>query len=254
MMFGCRWYLECAAVPWGVVVVPDPGDWDMVVFDVDGTMLDVDGFHDELVHLARRVDREVMTVSLASGRTLPNVTPIMQAIGASGFIVAENGGMVWDSAEGHEILSLSDGSRAKAAAEWLATKIEGLDPRGIESNRWRETEWCLKETDQHELMSQLISDSEWSDLEVVPTGFAVHIVKPGIDKANGLRIALERRGVDPSRVIACGDAQNDIPMFNLVGFSVAVNDEYPGVVEAADCLTDSRGKEGSVELLRALLG
>ena len=237
-----------------MVEVPDPGEWDMVVFDVDGTILDSEGFHEELVHLARRVDREVMTVSLASGRTLPNVTPIGQAIGASGCIVAENGGMVWDSAEGHEIVALSDGSRAKAAAEWLATKIEGLDPKGIESNRWRETEWCLKETGHHELMSELIAGSEWSDLEVVPTGFAVHIVKPGINKANGLRLALDRRGVDPARVIACGDAQNDISMFNLVGFSVAVNDEFPGVVDAADCLTESRGKEGSVELLKALLG
>ena len=60
--------------------------------------------------------------------------------------------------------------------------------------------------------------------------------------------------MDPARVIACGDAQNDISMFNLVGFSVAVNDEFPGVVDAADCLTESRGKEGSVELLKALLG
>ena len=81
----------------------------MIVFDVDGTLLDRDGFHDELVSLARRVDKEVMPVSLASGRTLPNVTPIMQAIGASGFIVAENGGMVWDSVDGYEIQSLSDG-------------------------------------------------------------------------------------------------------------------------------------------------
>ena len=236
-----------------MVVVPDPGNWDMVVFDVDGTLLDSEGFHDELVHLARRVDKEVMPVSLATGRTLPNVTPIMQAIGASGFIVAENGGMVWDSGEGHEIVALSDGARAKAAAEWLATKIEGLDPRGIESNRWRETEWCLKEIGQHELMKKLISESEWADLEVVPTGFAIHIVKPGINKANGLRLALERRGVDPSRVIACGDAQNDVSMFNLVGFSVAVNDEFPGVVDAADYLTESRGKEGSIELLKGLL-
>tara|TARA_Y100000588_G_scaffold389912_1_gene493910 strand:- start:54 stop:767 length:714 start_codon:yes stop_codon:yes gene_type:complete len=233
--------------------VPGPGEWDMVVFDVDGTLLDSEGFHDDLVKLARRVDKEVMPVSLATGRTLPNVTPIRQAIGASGFIVAENGGMVWDSDEGHEIVALSDGSRAKEAAEWLATKIESLDPRGIESNRWRETEWCLKETGHHELMNELIADSEWSDLEVVPTGFAVHIVKPGINKANGLRMALERRGVDPSRVIACGDAQNDISMFDLVGFSVAVNDEYPGVVEAADCLTEGRGKEGALELLKALL-
>lgn len=226
----------------------------MVVFDVDGTLLDRDGFHEELVTLARRVDRDVMPVSLASGRTLPNVTPIMQAIGCSGFIVAENGGMVWDSIEGHEIRSLADGSRAKDAAEWLATKIEGLDPRGIESNRWRETEWCLSETDSFDLMKTLIADSEWSDLEVVSTGFAVHIASPGLNKALGLSIALQQRGIDPKRVIACGDAPNDLPMFDLVGFSVAVSDIYQDVVSSADTITEQKGKSGSIELLKALLG
>ncbi|MED5274007.1 MAG: HAD hydrolase family protein [Candidatus Thermoplasmatota archaeon] len=237
-----------------MVEVPNLGDWDMVVFDVDGTLLDRDGFHEELVTLARRVDRDVMPVSLASGRTLPNVTPIMQAIGCSGFIVAENGGMVWDSIEGHEIRSLSDGSRAKDAAEWLATKIEGLDPRGIESNRWRETEWCLSETDSFDLMKTLIADSEWSDLEVVSTGFAVHIASPGLNKALGLSIALQQRGIDPKRVIACGDAPNDLPMFDLVGFSVAVSDIYQDVVSSADTITEQKGKSGSIELLKALLG
>ncbi len=237
-----------------MVNVPNLGEWDMVVFDVDGTLLDRDGFHDELVSLAKRVDREVMPVSLASGRTLPNVTPIMQALGTSGFIVAENGGMVWDSIQGHEIRSLSDGSRARDAAKWLATKIEGLDPSGIESNRWRETEWCLSETDSFEQMKSLIADSEWSDLEVVPTGFAVHIVSPGLNKSLGLSIALEQRGIDPKRVIACGDAPNDLPMFDLVGFSVAVSDLYPEVASSADTITDRRGKSGSIELLKALLG
>ena len=237
-----------------MVEVPNLRDWDMVVFDVDGTLLDREGFHEELVTLARRVDRDVMPVSLASGRTLPNVTPIMQAIGCSGFIVAENGGMVWDSIEGHEIRSLSDGSRAKDAAEWLATKIEGLDPRGIESNRWRETEWCLSETDSFDLMKTLIADSEWSDLEVVSTGFAVHIASPGLNKALGLSIALQQRGIDPKRVIACGDAPNDLPMFDLVGFSVAVSDIYQDVVSSADTITEQKGKSGSIELLKALLG
>ena len=237
-----------------MVDVPNLGEWDMVVFDVDGTLLDRDGFHDELVNLAKRVDRGVMPVSLASGRTLPNVTPIMQAIGTSGFIVAENGGMVWDSIQGHEIRALSDGSRARDAAEWLATKIEGLDPGGIESNRWRETEWCLSNTDSFEQMKRLISDSEWSDLEVVSTGFAVHIASPGLNKSLGLRIAMEQRGIDPKRVIACGDAPNDIPMFDLVGYSVAVSDQYPEVVASADTITENRGKSGSIELLKALLG
>ena len=102
-------------------------------------------------------------------------------------------------------------------------------------------------------MRDLIADSKWSDLEVVSTGFAVHIASPGLNKSNGLKVALEQRGVDPSRVIACGDAPNDLPMFDLVGLSVAVNDEFPEVSMSADLITESRGKDGSVELLRALL-
>ena len=38
-------------------------------------------------------------------------------------------------------------------------------------------------------------------------------------------------------------------MFDVVGLSVAVNDEFPEVSMSADLITESRGKDGSVELL-----
>ena len=236
-----------------MVELPEGRDWEMVVFDVDGTLMDVDGYHPDLIPLIREVEARGLTVSLASGRTLPNVTPIKQSLGVSGFIVAENGGMVWDSDQGHGIVALADGSRARAAAQWLATQIDGFDDAGIESNRWRETEWCLYEREDEELMCQLLAYTEWSDLIVVSTGFAIHITAPGVDKASGLRVAFEQRGIDPSRVLVCGDAPNDVSMFEMCGFSVAVNDAHDGVAEAADLLTESRGTEGSVELLRALI-
>jgi len=233
--------------------LPDNLEIDMVVFDVDGTLLDFNGFHAELIPLIRQVEERGVIVSLASGRALPNITPIRQALGVSGFIVAENGGVVWDSSEGHEIRVLADGSRPKQAAQWLATQIEGFDVKGIESNRWRETEWCMYETGQEHLMKQLLSDTEWSDLEVVSTGFAIHITCPGVDKESGLRVALQQRGVDSRRVLSCGDALNDIPMFEYCGYSVAVNNSLNEVVEAADCLTENHGISGTVELLKAML-
>jgi len=236
-----------------MVELPQGRTWDMVVFDVDGTLMDAGGFHPDLIPLIREVEARGLPISLASGRTLPNVTPIRQSLGASGFIVAENGGMVWDSGEGHEIITRADGSRARAAVQWLATQIDDFDAAGIESNRWRETEWCLFENGNEDLMRELLAGSEWSDLIVVPTGFAVHITAPGIDKAGGLRMAFEQRGVDPERVLVCGDAPNDISMFELCGFSVAVNDEREDVVDAADCLTAARGIEGSLEFLKAVI-
>ena len=235
-----------------MVELPEDCEWDMIVLDIDGTILDREGIIPEMIHLVRELERSGMTVSLASGRTLPNITPIHQSLGISGFIVGENGGMVWDSSRGHEIRVLADGSRPREAARWLGTQIEGLNPEGIESNRWRETEWCLIEIEDWEEVRDAIASSEWSDISVIPTGFAVHLTIPGHDKASGLRVAFDQRGIDPSRVIACGDAPNDIPMFDLVGFSVSVSRNYDEVVKAADLVTDAHGKEGSLELLKAL--
>ena len=228
-------------------------DWQMIVFDIDGTLLDINGFQAELIPLIRELENRGISVSLASGRTLSNVTPIQQSLAVSGFVIGENGGMVWDSGAGHPIRAMADGSRARAAADWLATRIEGLDAAGIESNRWRETEWCLKEVEDFERIRDELAGSEWADLEVVPTGFAVHITAHGLDKATGLAIAFEQRGIDPRNVLACGDAPNDVSMFEMCGSSVAVNDAYEGVADAADLLTDARGTEGSVELLKALI-
>ena len=108
---------------------PRDRKWEMVVFDIDGTLMDFEGFDPKMIPLIRRLEDIGLIVSLASGRTLPNITPIMQSLALSGFIVAENGGIVWDSIEGHEIRVLADGSRSEKAAKWLATKIDGFDEK-----------------------------------------------------------------------------------------------------------------------------
>ena len=90
-----------------MVELPEDCEWDMIVLDIDGTILDREGIIPEMIHLVRELERSGMTVSLASGRTLPNITPIHQSLGISGFIVGENGGMVWDSSRGHEIRVLA---------------------------------------------------------------------------------------------------------------------------------------------------
>ena len=225
----------------------------MIVFDIDGTLMDINGFDPEMIPLIRKIEDLGIIVSLASGRTLPNITPIMQSLALSGFIVAENGGIVWDSTEGHDIKVLADGARAKEAAEWLATKIEGFDARGIESNRWRETEWCLGPDEDYEMMCELLSKSKWNDLLVVKTGFAIHIISSKIDKSVGLKVALKQRGIDPANIMSCGDGPNDIPMFEISGWSVAIDDRFEEVVNSADYSTQNNGKSGAIEFLKDII-
>ena len=234
-------------------MLPDIENFDMIVFDVDGTLLDSNGYQPKLIPLIRKLEDSGIKISLASGRTLPNVTPIQQSLATSGFVIGENGGMVWDTKEGHPIRKLADGSRTKEAAYWISTKIPEIDPAGIESNRWRETEWCLTETKHFEKIKHVILNSGYSDLSIVSTGFAIHICTPGLDKSTGLKMAFDQRGIDPSRVIAVGDAANDIPMFKLCGFAVAVNDIDKQVVDSADHITKEKGTLGTIEFLKQLI-
>ena len=102
-------------------------------------------------------------------------------------------------------------------------------------------------------MCRLLRNSEWSDLLVVKTGFAIHIISSSIDKSVGLKLALEQRGIEPDNVIACGDGPNDIPMFDFVGWSVSIDNRFQEVVRASDYNTENNGKIGTIEFIEKLI-
>ena len=237
----------------GGIEVPNLTDIDMIVFDVDGTLMDRSGMPEGLIGLVKGIEKNGVSVSLASGRTLPNLTPIHQALGLTGFIVAENGGILWDGPRKRGIEPMANGKRCRDAIEWLAGKMVEIDPAGIESNRWRETEWCVSGPYDVDRMRALLANSEWSDLRVVGTGFAIHITERGVNKRSALEIQLSRRGIDPSRVLSCGDALNDVSMFNLTGYSVAVDGTIAEVFDAAGSVTQKKGPLGVIEMLELLL-
>ena len=69
-----------------------------------------------------------------------------------------------------------------------------MDPNGIATNRWRESEWCLFPDDTKDAISAAMARSEWSHLGVVRTGFAIHLMEPHLSKGEGLRVLFERMG------------------------------------------------------------
>ena len=66
------------------LLIPSIEDIDMIVFDVDGTLMDRDGMPPGMVGLMKETESRGVTISLASGRTLPNLTPIHQALDSPG--------------------------------------------------------------------------------------------------------------------------------------------------------------------------
>jgi N-acylneuraminate cytidylyltransferase len=73
------------------------------------------------------------------------------------------------------------------------------------------------------------------------------------DKARVLHDLLETRKIDPAQVVYVGNDINDLPCFDIVGWSVAVADAQPEVLRAADFVTTKTGGHGAVRELCDLI-
>jgi phosphoglycolate phosphatase len=52
--------------------------------------------------------------------------------------------------------------------------------------------------------------------------YAFHINEKGIDKATGLKRALNILDLQPANTVAIGDSETDIPLFEMCGHSIAL--------------------------------
>jgi N-acylneuraminate cytidylyltransferase len=69
------------------------------------------------------------------------------------------------------------------------------------------------------------------------------------DKGRALREVLEQKNVRAENVIYVGNDLNDLPCFEVAGWSVAVADAYPEVLGAADFVLSKPGGHGAVREL-----
>jgi hydroxymethylpyrimidine pyrophosphatase-like HAD family hydrolase len=111
---------------------------------------------------------------------------------------------------------------------------------------------------QDELLARAQRAVDPADAEVTHAGLGfIEVLPPGITKATGLQVALERYGVDLAAVLAFGDMPNDLPMIEAVraagGRAVAVANAHPHVRAAAPELTSGNDADGVARYLEAVL-
>jgi phosphoglycolate phosphatase len=192
-----------------------------IAVDINGTITDSDKeIHLGAIAALREIESLGIPIILTTGNVRAITYGLWRFIGASGPMVCENGGVIWHPKWDAPMVR-ADGARAREAALMLEEKLN-LDSQGITTNAWRESEWCLFPDENLNKINEVISTSVFSDLSIVKTGFAIHLMEPQLSKGQGLSIALDKMGINPSEVLAIGDAPNDISMFNLVGHSIAV--------------------------------
>ncbi|RJP50143.1 MAG: acylneuraminate cytidylyltransferase [Anaerolineaceae bacterium] len=73
------------------------------------------------------------------------------------------------------------------------------------------------------------------------------------DKGRVMREVLDRKNVKAENVVYVGNDLNDLPCFEMAGWSVAVADAYPELIRAADHVLRKNGGHGAIRELCELI-
>lgn len=189
-----------------------------VITDIDGTLTGPDrSLYAPAAALLRQVEHLGSPVILATGNVLPVALAIRRCLGLKGPIVAENGGLVYDSSDGRErVWKLAD--RAVAWAAFREARRAGLPVRRLFTDRWRETEVALEPTLPVATIARAVRRHP---VLVEGTGFAVHLMQRGAGKKPALDGVLARLGLGWEECLVAGDGDNDVAMLRAAGWGLS---------------------------------
>jgi len=210
--------------------------------DYDGTLARHGVVEEATVDALRRLRAAGWRLILITGRRLGELLGVFDHVGLFDRVVAENGGLLYCPATGEDRLLGSPPPRAF---------VDALRRRGVERlsvGRVVVATWRPFETQVFYAIRDLGID--W---RVIFNKDAVMVLPPGVDKATGLRAALEGLRLAPQDVVGVGDAENDQAFLGLCGRSAAVANALPSVKECADLVTGGTHGQGVAELAEMLV-
>lgn len=216
-------------------------EFKAVVVDVDGTITFRDRRLDCRAVEALRSLR--VPVVIATGNILCFARAASKLVGTGGMVIAENGGVIECCIVEYDTTHIKE---CEEAFELLNRHfaLERLDPEN------RKTEIGLRRDFDVERARQMLR--EYPEIEIMDTGFAVHIKSRRINKGTGLKRIAELMGLKEQDFVAIGDSPNDIEMLKEAGFGVAVGNAHPELKKVADMVTDGEHGAGVAEAVRYL--
>lgn len=213
--------------------------------DIDGTLTENGG---GMIHLAalaklRYLEKLGYNVIYATGRSSVEAYLLAVFGGTTQIAVGENGGAITVAPQEHRLLASKE--KCIEGYEALKKSIDGVQTKPVFP---RMTEVVLLRTfDLKE--GQKILDERGFSLYLSDSKYAFHINEKGIDKASGLKEALKMLKADPEEVIAIGDSETDVPMYDFCGYSIALGHAEENVKRKADHVMSGREGVGLVEAI-----
>ncbi|NJO42139.1 MAG: HAD family phosphatase [Cyanobacteria bacterium CRU_2_1] len=229
--------------------------------DYDGTLAK-DGHVDaQTIDALKRWRDSGRKVILITGRQLDDFLNIFSEMELFDRVVAENGAAIYRPAD-RSVLLLGE-PPSEEFKQRLRDRIFNAEQnqsvsgefkhlatdRILEFGRVIAATWTPHDLTVKEVMQEM----GLNHLQVIMNKGAVMVLPIGVDKASGLKVALEELNLPLETVVGVGDAENDMAFLGLCGYSVAVANALSSVKEAVDWVTEGSRGAGVTELIDRLL-
>jgi phosphoglycolate phosphatase (TIGR01487 family) len=210
--------------------------------DYDGTLAADGQVNETTLDALKRLQESGRKLILVTGRELDDLRLAFPELDRFDVVVAENGALLYyPSSKEEQAL----GDRPPEAFVEMLQKNQ-VDPLSV--GRVIVATWEPNETKVLEAIRDL-----GLELQVIFNKGAVMVLPSGINKAAGLKAALDKMGFSPHNVVGVGDAENDHAFLDVCEFSVAVANALPMVKERVDWVTQGSRGTGVTELIDELL-
>lgn len=206
--------------------------------DYDGTLARDGRVDRTALDSLNRVKAAGKKLLLITGRELPSIKEALPEIELFDLVVAENGALLYFPAlrEERPIAPAPPPEFVKALQD------KGVSPLSI--GKSIVATWTPHETQVIQTIREMALD--W---QVIFNKGAVMCLPPGVNKASGLKAALDELKLSPLNTIGIGDAENDQAFLALCGCSVAVSNALDPVKKSADIVTHADHGEGVAEII-----
>jgi hydroxymethylpyrimidine pyrophosphatase-like HAD family hydrolase len=216
--------------------------WHALATDFDGTIA-TDGMVDETTRLALlKLQSAQIRTFLVTGRELSDFQMLDAILPLFDMVVAENGAVLHNP---------QTGETKALAAPPPDEFVEALAARGV--TPLSRGHVIVATLEPYETIVLEVIKEMGLELQVIFNKGAVMILPSGVNKATGLKAALEHFQLSPKKVVGVGDAENDHAFLEVCGLPVAVANALPALKEKAARVTTRNAGAGVTDLIEAML-
>jgi HAD superfamily hydrolase (TIGR01484 family) len=210
--------------------------------DYDGTIAHHGRVDEPTIDALTRLRDSGRKVIMVTGREIDDLATVFDRFDLFERIVAENGALIYDPATREERL-LGERPPDHFVEELRRRSVERISVGRSIVATWEPHENTVLET---------IRDLGL-ELQVIFNKGAVMILPAGVNKATGLKAALDELNLSVHNSVGVGDAENDHAFLRICECSAAVANALPAVKAKADIVLEADHGAGVTQLIEEML-